>query len=162
MKKIIMLILALVVTFAMAVSAGCTARGEEAVTSESWTIEVKDAAGKTVEFTEKDAAGLEMTEITAAHKKKDGSEAMENWRGVQLSDVLDYCGANQYTVVTVEASDGYKQEFEKATIDDNGTILGFFLDGEEVSNEDGLVQLVVSTMASKAWVRNVSKISVIE
>ncbi len=162
MKKMVLVITVLLAAAIMAVPVGCTAKSENAVTSQSWTIEVKDATGKTVEFTNKDTAGLEMVEISAVFSKKGGSETTQNWKGVLLSDVLDYSGVEQYTVVTVEATDGYKYEFDRATVDDKGTILGFFLDGKEVSKEDGLVQLVVSTMASKAWVRNVSKIYVVE
>jgi len=162
MKKIIVVISVLLAAAIIAVPVGCAAKSEKAVTSESWTIEVKDAAGKTVEFTEKDAAKLEMVEVSAVRKKKDGSETTENWKGVLLSDVLDYCGVSQYTIIAVEALDGYNQEFESETVNDNGTILGFFLDGKEVSKDDGLVQLVVPTMGSKAWVKNVSKIYVVK
>jgi len=59
-------------------------------------------------------------------------------------------------------SDGYSKEFDRETIDDSGTILGLRLDGEELDEEDGPVQLVISSESAGSWIKNVTKIVIIE
>jgi hypothetical protein len=65
-------------------------------------------------------------------------------------------------VVVIEASDGYSKEFDKAAIDDSGTIFGFVLDGEDIDEEDGPMQLVLSSMSGTFWIKNVAKVIIIE
>jgi DMSO/TMAO reductase YedYZ molybdopterin-dependent catalytic subunit len=78
-----------------------------------------------------------------------------------LSEVLKSAGISEYGTVAVEASDGYRQEYDAATVNDSSTILGFFLDGKEVSVDDGLVELVVPTLSGKFWIKNIAVIEVI-
>jgi hypothetical protein len=162
MRKITAVVVIMLLLIFMIMAAGCAAESKEGVTSGSWLIYVEDGAGKKVEFTEKDAAGLELAEVTAVLSKDDGSEETENWKGVLLSDVLGYCGVEEYEMLAVEASDGYTKELDASTVNDKGTILGLFLDGQEISREDGLVRMVVSTMNARAWIKNVSRIYVVK
>src|SRR4030042_5442373 len=156
MKKLALIIIAVMMVFSFTAMAGCEAKSEGSATGAEWSISVIDAGGKTVEFTNDDAAKLEMVEIEAVHTKKDGSETNEKWKGVLLSDVLEYCGVKEYNMLTVEASDGYSKELEASTASDAGTILGFYLDGTEVTVEDGLVQLVGVTLPGSSWFKNVA------
>ena len=161
MKKLALIIIAVMMVFSFAVMAGCEAKSEESATGAEWSISVTDAGGKTVEFTNADAGKLEMVEVEAVLVKKDGSETNEKWKGVLLSDVLEYCGITEYNTVAVEASDGYSKELEASAASDAGTILGFYLDGTEVSVEDGLVQLVGVNLPGSSWIKNVAKITVV-
>lgn len=161
MKKPLLIILAVMMVLSFAAGVGCSTRTEESVTEAEWSISVVDADGKTVEFTGADATSLEMVEIEAVRVKKDGSETSEKWKGVLLSDIFEYCGIDEYEMVAIEASDGYSKEVEASTACDEGTILGFYLDGKEVSMEDGLVQFIAATLPGNFWIKNVAKISVV-
>jgi DMSO/TMAO reductase YedYZ molybdopterin-dependent catalytic subunit len=161
-KKILVLALVVMMVFSFAVLAGCGKAKGSGVTEADWNITIKDSSGKAMEFTNADAGEIDMVEVTAVLKKKDGSEITENWKGIPLSEVMKAAGIADYSMVAIEASDGYSQEFEAAAVNDSGTILGFFLNGEEVSVEDGLVQLVVTTMSGKFWISNVAMIEVVD
>jgi len=103
-----------------------------------------------------------MVVIEAVKEKKDGSKTEQNWEGIPVAEVLKAAGFNDYTTVVIEAADGYSKEFYKATIDDSGTIFGLILDGEDIDEEDGPMQLVVSSMSGTFWIKNVAKIIIIE
>lgn len=158
MKKFMMFLMVVLVAAVFLAPVGCASKSGAAI-SAPFTITVSDASGKSVEFTEKEAAKLKMVEVSAVKKKKDGTEVTENWKGVLLSDVLKSCGIESFSKVRVTASDGYEQEFEPAAVSDSGTLLGFTLDGKEVTADDGFVKLVVASMSGKAWVSNVKSIS---
>lgn len=159
-RKVMVLAAAVLMTVSSA-AAGC-AGTQASATEAEWSITIKDASGKAVEFDNEDAGNLEMVEVDATLEKKDGSTIEENWKGTPLADVLESAGIDDYTRVSVQASDGYSQEYEASAVDDPGTILGFFQDGKEVSPDEGLVQLVVPSMAGKYWIKNVAVIEVIE
>jgi DMSO/TMAO reductase YedYZ molybdopterin-dependent catalytic subunit len=141
--------------------AGCSAPKSDSATQAAWSITIKDSSAKEVQWTNEDAGKLEMVEVSAELEKKDGTKVKENWKGVLLSEVLKSAGINQYATVAVEAADGYRQEYDAATVNDGGTILGFFLDGKEISVDDGLVELVVPTLTGKFWIKNIAVIEVI-
>jgi len=160
MKRFGVIALAVLLIAGMLSFAGCKAA--KSATEATWSITIQDASGKSSEFTNEDAGKLDMVDITAVKEKKDGSKTEENWSGVLLKDVLENADISGYSMVTVEASDGYGKDIDAATADDPGTILGFLKDGEEVSVDDGLVQLVVSTMPGSHWIKNVAVIKVSE
>ncbi len=141
---------------------GCAGTEAASATEAQWSITIKAADGTTAEFTNEDAGAIEMVEVTAELEKKDGSTTEENWMGIPLAMVLESAGIDDYNMVSVAASDGYSQEYDAAAIDDPETILGFFKDGQEVSADDGLVQLVVPSMAGMFWIKNVAQIEVLE
>lgn len=156
-------VIALVVLMALSVLpfAACKSSAESP-TEASWSINIQDAGGSSVEFTNEDAASLELVELTAEKEKKDGSKVEENWKGVSLKAVLESAGIDDYNMVAVEASDGYSKEMDTAAVDDAGTIIGFILDGEEISVDDGLPQLVASSLPGSYWIKNVAVIKVME
>ena len=159
MKKFILVMIIIFAVLITVIPVGCVSKGN-AVTSTPWTITITDSKGKSVEFTGKDAGKLKIEQISATLKKKDGSEVLQNWKGVLLSDVLKASGITEFNKIKVIATDGYEQVFEPAVINDSGTILGLMLDGKEITVDEGLVQLVVKSMGGNSWVRNIKSIVV--
>ncbi len=103
-----------------------------------------------------------MIAIEAVKEKKDGTLIDQSWEGLSVSEVLKTAGFNDYAKVAVEAADGYSMEFDRAAINDSGTIFGFKLDGEDINEEEGPMQLIVSSMAGSSWIKNVAKVVIIE
>ena len=161
-KDILVWAMTAITAVSFAAAAGCAGGASAGVTQAEWSITVKGSDGSTTEFTSKDAAELEMADITAEVEEKDGSTTEENWKGIPVAQVLHKAGIDDYNLVAIQASDGYSQEYEASIIDDPETVLGFFLDGQEVSVDDGLVQLVVPSMSGKFWIKNVAVIEVLE
>jgi len=162
MKNILVAAAALIMVLTFTAAAGCAEKDGGSATEAEWSITIKAADGTATEFTNEDAGAIDMLEVDAVLEKKDGSTIDENWKGIPLAEALKSAGVDDYNIVSVAASDGYSREYGAAAIDDPETILGFFLDGKEVSAEDGLVQLVVPSMAGKFWIKNVAVIEVLE
>lgn len=160
MRRIIGIILIVLLLVSMSVFVGCAPEAE--AQEVLWTITVEKEGGSSVEFTNVDASGIEMVAVEAVKEKKDGSKIDQNWEGIPVSEVLKTAGFNDYTIVVVEAADGYSKEFDKAAIDDSGTIFGLKLDGEDIDEEDGPMQLVVSSMSGSFWIKNVAKVIIIK
>ena len=133
-----------------------TTAAETAATA-AWTITISGIGDADISFTDVDAAKMSTVEITATKKDVD-----QQWTGITLKEVLDFYGAKDYSKVTVEASDGYSAEPDKATVEDAGTIIGFTVDGEAIAKEDGPATLVVKSQSSKSWVKAVVKITVVK
>ena len=161
MRRIIGIILTVVLLLmGMSVFTGCV---QEAEAQEIlWTITVEKEGGSSVEFTNVDAANIDMVVVETVKEKKDGSKTDQSWEGLSVAEVLKAAGFDDYAVVVIEAADGYSKEFDKAAIDDSGTIFGLKLDGEDIDEEDGPMQLVVSSMSGTFWIKNVAKIIIIE
>ena len=135
--------------------AGCSAEEEPAETASLWTIEVNGEA-----FTQADYDAIGEVEITATKKNKDETEEEQTWKGVSLKAVLDYMGAEGYSVVTCEASDGYAKDIDDMTlVESAGTILGTNVNGEALGEEDGYIQLVMDGKGSNWWIKNLVKIT---
>lgn len=123
-----------------------------------WSVEVSGAENAV--FTSADYKALEKVEIEAVLKQKDGSETSQKWTGVLFSDLVDAIGAGEYTSVTIEAGDGYAKDYTPDIIDDEMTILGTVLDGEELGEDDGFVQAVAGNQPGNMWIRDVVRIKV--
>jgi DMSO/TMAO reductase YedYZ molybdopterin-dependent catalytic subunit len=160
MKRIAVIFLAAMVVTGMGVFAGCST--ETGTQELLWTITVEEEGTESVEFTNADAAVMDTVRIEAVKEKKDGSRIEQDWEGIPVSEVLKKAGFNDYITVLVEAADGYSKEFDRETIDDGGTILGLRVDGEDIGEEDGPVQLVIRTESAGSWVKNVAKIVILE
>lgn len=164
MKKIGVLLLIIMLSVGML--AGCN-NTEEPVAAEPvveepitevesmWTIDINGTL-----FTQADYDAVGEVEISATKKSKDGTEVSQTWKGVPLKAVLDYVGAEGYTIVTCEAVDGYAKDIDDMTlVDGGGTILGTMVDGEAVSAEDGYLQLVMDGKGTNWWIKNLVKIT---
>ena len=168
MKKIGVLFLIVLLSVAMFV--GCSSAVDEEPATEPvveepeqevpaaesmWTIDINGTP-----FTQADYDAIGEVEITATKKSKDGTEVEQEWKGVSLEAVLAYVGAEGYSIVTCEASDGYAKDIDDMTlIESEGTILGTTVDGVALGAEDGYIQLVMDGKGSNWWITNLVKIS---
>jgi DMSO/TMAO reductase YedYZ molybdopterin-dependent catalytic subunit len=114
-----------------------------------------------VEFTNEDALKIGPVEVTIAEKDKDTTKEAELWTGVLLKDILEYAGVTEFSVVSVEASDGYAREYEPDLVNSEGTALGWSRNGELLGEEDGFVKLVVDGKGKNWQIKQVAKIVVI-
>lgn len=125
-----------------------------------WTIAVEGVKDETIDFSNLDIEKLNTLELDAVQKKKDGSTKEQQWEGVLVKDVFEQLGIENYTSAVFEASDGYSKEVTADIINDEGTIIGLKLDGEELSEKRLPAELVIKSKSSNWWVRNLSKITI--
>lgn len=123
-----------------------------------WTITI-EGADKT-EFTSADYAKLGEVSVDTVLKTKDGTTKEQTWIGVLLKDVIEYIGAGEYTSVTMEASDGYTQDYTVELVDDSMTVLGTKVNGEVLGEEEGYVQSVAGSQPGNMWIKMLTKITV--
>jgi DMSO/TMAO reductase YedYZ molybdopterin-dependent catalytic subunit len=159
-------VLMLIVMLSVGMLAGCNNTEEPAAAEpvveepiteveSMWTIDING-----ILFTQADYDAVGEVEISATKKSKDGTEVSQTWKGVPLKAVLDYVGAEGYTIVTCEAVDGYAKDIDDMTlVDSEGTILGTMVDGEAVNAEDGYIQLVMDGKGTNWWIKNLVKIT---
>lgn len=150
-KKLLAAVLVIAVVVAMLIA--CAPKEEMA-----WTITL-EGADKT-EFTNDDYAKLGQVSIDTILKTKDGSTKEQTWEGVMLKDVIEYIGVDDYTSVTMEASDGYAQDYTIDLVNDSMTVLGTKVNGETLGEEDGYVQSVAGSQPGNMWIKMLTKITV--
>jgi len=144
------------------VLAGCSQpAAEEKIPMNDWSITVEVVGGETIEFTSKDALEIGPVEVEIAEKDKDTTKEPEQWTGVLLKDILEFAGVTEFSVVSVEASDGYSREYEPDLVNSEGTALGWSRNGELLGEEDGFVKLVVDGKGKNWQIKQVAKIVVI-
>jgi DMSO/TMAO reductase YedYZ molybdopterin-dependent catalytic subunit len=152
----------LVMVLASLILGGCSQpTGGAEVQMEEWSITIEVAGGQTIEFTNEDALKIGPVEVTIAEKDKDTTKEEEQWTGVLLKDILEYAGVTEFSVVSVEASDGYAKEYEPDIVNSEGTALGWSRNGELLGEEDGFVKLVVDGKGKNWQIKKVAKIVVI-
>ncbi len=140
---------------------GCSQPAVEAPAMEEWSITVEVVGGDTIEFTNEDALEIGPVEVKIAEKDKDTTKEEELWTGVLLKDILEFAGVADFSVVSVEASDGYSREYEPDIVNSEGTALGWSRNGEILGQEDGFVKLVVDGKGKNWQIKQVAKIVVI-
>ncbi len=162
MKKWLLLIVAAALLFLP----GCTADGEKTAEEKapeipSFSIAVDIIGGSSVTFTNTDAGKIGQVEMEAA--KKDGDTLLEpdTWTGIRFVDFLDYIGVDSYSVISVEAGDGYAKEFAPEDITE-GSGLCWAMNGETLDAESGPVEMVSHERGPKWWIKNVAKITIIK
>ena len=122
-----------------------------------------DVIGKTpVSFTEEDAAAIGPVEITAAKKDGDTIGEPDTYTGILFNDFLEHIGVTSYSVISIEAADGYMKEFGPDDITADGTGLAWLMNGDVFEGENGPVQLVNHERGPKWWIKNVTRITIIE
>jgi DMSO/TMAO reductase YedYZ molybdopterin-dependent catalytic subunit len=161
-KQLVKFYPVLIVVLMSIMLGGCSqpAGGGE-VQMEEWSITVEVVGGETVEFTSDDALEIGPVEVAIAEKDKDTTKEEELWTGVLLKDILEFAGATEYSVVSVEASDGYAREYEPDLVNSEGTALGWSCNGELLGEEDGFVKLVVDGKGKNWQIKQVARIVVI-
>ncbi|WP_432402575.1 hypothetical protein [Wukongibacter sp. M2B1] len=150
----------LIITFAFTCLVGCGGEQNTAAKEVLWTIGIEGVKDESIRLTNIDAEKIEIREITAILKKKDGSETEQAWKGYGIKEVLDYVKAGEYSSIVVEAGDGYSKEYTKDLIEREGTILGVILDGKALEEDNNRVQLVVQGEPGNLWIKDVAKIIV--
>lgn len=126
----------------------------------AWTITFDGLSDGSFELSsDKANSKFDLVTIEATKVKKDGSEELQTWQGYKLLDVLNWLHVEDYTALTVVAGDGYEIELTKDMIDDE-TILGINVNGEILTDETNLVQLVVKNQPGNTWMKGVAQIIV--
>lgn len=136
--------------------------GDDLAVIGEWSITVEVVGEEPFEFTNEDAAAIGPVEIVAAMKDGDDVGEEETWVGILLNDFLDYINVDEFSVVIVEAADGFSRELEPDRISPDGTGLGWMVNGEKLSEDKGPVQLINHNRGPKWWVEQVSKITIIK
>lgn len=134
----------------------------DAAPVQEWSITVEVVGGETTEFTNLDAQEIGPAEIKVAVKDKDSVKEEGVWTGVLLKDILEFAGVTEFSVVSVEAADGYSREYEPELANSEGTAIGWICDGEPLGEEGGFVKLVVDGKGSNWQIKQVAKIVVIK
>ncbi len=125
-----------------------------------WKVAIETPEGETVELTDLNIEEVGKVDIQATIRKKDGTEEKNQWSGVPLKKVLEFVDISEYTVVEVEAADGFSVEYTPEIVESDGTILAVEVDGEKLDEDSGPVQGVVDGEGAKLWVKQVAKIKV--
>ena len=127
-----------------------------------WSITVEIAGDEPVTFTNEDAAKIGPVEFQAA--KKDGDVTLEpdTYKGILINDFLAYYNIDTYSVISVEAADGYSQELDPERIVASGTGFAWMENGEKLDAESGPVMLANHGRGSKWWIKQVAKITIIK
>ncbi len=134
---------------------------EDSMKMEEWSVTVEVVGGETIEFTNEDALAIGPVEVKVAEKDKDTFKEEELWIAVLLKDILEYAKVTEFSVVSVEAADGYSREYDSELVNSDGTALGWNCDGELLGEEDGFVKLVVDGKGKNWQIKEVAKIVVI-
>lgn len=119
----------------------------------SVTVVTADGEKTLTDETIVDVAVVEK-ELVKSTKK---GEYTNTWTGVALNDALKALDITEFTKLTVEASDGYSQEYTSEMVD--SAILAYRCDGE-LLGEDGPVETVIDGQSGNLWMKNLVKITV--
>jgi len=163
MKKLYILFLIMILILSFTACGGSEAPSSETDESGIESVELPEFSiiiegAEATAFTNADASDFELVEIEAVQTKKDGSEETNLWTGIVLKDVLAFAGVSEYSSLTIEASDGYAQEYTPNIVEGE-TILAFYKDGELI-DDTGSVQLVPKGEPGNMWIRKLSKITI--
>jgi hypothetical protein len=143
---------------------GCGQAGNTQGTTDAgvWSIDVEVVGQAPVKFTNEDAAKLGPADIKAAQKDGDAFLEERTYTGIPINDFLGYMGIDKYSVISVEATDGYTKEFAPGDISETGMGLCWAANGEKLGAESGPVMLVNNGRGPKHWVKMVAKITIIK
>ena len=149
-KKIILGVLAVLMIFTIV---GCTTE-KQTLAESKWSLEIVGA--DKITLTDLECKELDLVELTADLKKKDGSVIPQKWSGYKLVDIINLIGVSEYTSIVVEADDGYSAEYTPDIVNDPETILGIVRDGEEREKP----MMVAKNQRGNFWIKNTSKLTI--
>ncbi|MFI3175228.1 MAG: molybdopterin-dependent oxidoreductase [Bacillota bacterium] len=119
----------------------------------TFSVGVVTADGE-MELTEESFAGLDVVEKEVLKTSQKGDET-NTWTGVDFMSALATLGITEFETVSVEATDGYAQEY---TMEIAGkAMLAYAKDGAGLG-EDGPINTVVDGESGNMWMKNLSKI----
>lgn len=143
---------------------GCSTSNDE-LDIGTWSITVEIAGQAPFEFTQEDAMEIGPVEIKASVKDADTLLEEETWRGILLSEFLEYIGVENSTAISIEGKDEEGEynirQLDPTRIDWERTGLGWMVNGEMLDEERGPIQLINHNRGPKWWVRQVTKIEII-
>jgi osmotically-inducible protein OsmY len=82
------------------------------------------------EFNQDTYSNMDEQSVTLSVANAAGVKVDYVCRGVLLKDIVDQLGVSTYASVTVIGVDGYKKVFDKATIQDTGTLFAISVNGK--------------------------------
>ncbi len=152
MKKI-----ALLLTMVMSLSlVACGAEKETAeVAVPEFSITVVTVDGEQT-LDQSMVADLAVSEAEILKTSKKG-DTTSTWTGFDFTDALDLVGVTEYTTITVEATDGYAQEY---TADVADAAMLVYLENGELLGEDGPLNTVIEGQSGNMWMKNLAKVIV--
>lgn len=112
----------------------------------------------TIELKKVDLDKVGTKEVDATIKKKDKDPETNKWIGYVLKDVLEANGITEYKSLTIEAADGFGNEYTKDIVD-SGLLIGVLMDGK-ILEEGTSPMLVVDGEGGNMWIKGMSKIIV--
>jgi hypothetical protein len=157
--------MAAVLSVGILVFAGCGQAGNNAqgaVDAGAWSIEVEVVGQAPVKFTNEDATKIGPVEIKAAQKDGDTFKEENTYTGILIHDFLDYLGVDGFSVIAVEAADGYSNEFAPKDVSEDGMGLSWAMNGKKLDGDSGPILLVNDGRGPKHWIKQVSKITIIK
>jgi len=124
-----------------------------------WIIAVDGLSDGAFDLTSSKAeTKLELVEVHTERMKND-EILKEDWKGFRVLDVLDFLHVEDFESITITSGDGYVVILTKDQIDEE-TILAIEKNGETLTDEGNLVQLVQNSEFATTWVKGVAKITV--
>lgn len=135
---------------------------EEAEVVGEWSFTVEVIGGDTYEITNEVAKEIGPVNIMAAEKDGDDVSEEREWTGILLTDLVEYVGVDEYLVVAIEGADGESRELEADRLDEERTGFGWMVDGEELDEEAGPIQLINHHRGPKWWIKDVTKVTIIQ
>lgn len=150
------MMLAVVVVMMGLVGCGTTSTQEEnAVSIPAFELVVVTEEAEVV-VDESMIEGLAITEAELLKTSQKG-DTTSTWTGCDLMEVLSIAGVTEFTTLSVEASDGYAQEYTYDMA--QKTMLAFYENGE-LLGEDGPLNTVIEGESGSIWMKNLTKIIV--
>lgn len=160
-KKILLLTLTLAMVFSLtACSGGGSKEPEISEDSVTWELAVETPEEEIVTITQVDQDTIGLVDLEATAKHKDGTEEKNKWTGMVLKDILEFADISDYSLVEVEAIDGFTVEYTPEIVNNDGTILAIKVDGESLDEDSGPIQSVVEGQGQNLWIRQVVKLTV--
>jgi hypothetical protein len=125
----------------------------------AWVVTVDGLSDGSFDF-DKERAERKLTLVNIhTEKKKNDEITPEDWQGYRVLDILNFLKVDDFNSIVVTAGDGYQVELAKDQVDDE-TILAVVKNGQPMTEEDNLIQLVQNTEFATTWVKDVAKITV--
>ncbi len=153
-------LIVLIITGCSQSSTNATKNSAESIPEFGINVEVVGEAP--IKFTNEDAAKIGPVEIKAAQKDKDVFLEENTYRGITFNDFLNHVGVKDYSVISIEAADGYMQEFAPGDLSESGVGFAWAVNGEKLDDATGPIQFVNHGRGPKHWIKNVSKVTIIK
>ncbi|MFZ7131819.1 MAG: hypothetical protein ACOWWR_05625 [Eubacteriales bacterium] len=126
----------------------------------SGSINIEVEGSDITTLTTEDFKSMEMVEKDLVLKMKHGGEENLALKGVPAKTIVDQL-TDAYTLVKFVASDGYENEYDATIIDAEDSIFAVYSSGQELTVEEGLVWFAAGSQMGNQWMKNVSKIIIV-